>query len=268
MHLIRVQKFLLVSTWKSNNAELWCGCQRFLTWEDAENAFHLCSFVTGATLMCGHEKNGGRARCESSYSYASASKLNANRRTARLARRRLAQHLRELGMTATATTLMATPPSVLPALMSALDIDESVLGGVRMPSDRRRAASATKVIAIAVKERADLAATSTASVGQAVRQIYLAMAPREAIPANINCRSEFDTVRFWEDQAERIFTSGTMSRAREACAEVGAFCKGCPLVDRCAETARDTRYTGMAGGRVFVDGRHRVSPSHAARIVA
>lgn len=46
------------------------------------------------------------------------------------------------------------------------------------------------------------------------------------------------------------------------------LCKGCPLMDKCARDAKENHYTGIAGGRIFIYGRQRLTPLRADRIVA
>ncbi|MCX5046712.1 ADP-ribosyltransferase [Aldersonia sp. NBC_00410] len=99
---------------------------------------------------------GGR-RCPSCDSYKAAAKANANRRYGRNARRKVVDHLRELGMVDTAAAVLSLPPSMLPELMQALEIDQSVLGDTPMPSTHANPPSAKLIIAQAKTEREKLA---------------------------------------------------------------------------------------------------------------
>ncbi|WP_413783429.1 hypothetical protein, partial [Mycolicibacterium obuense] len=93
-----------------------------------------------------------------------------------------------------------------------------------------------------------------------------APAPAANVP---NCKKNISVVMDWEDRAEDVFAAGaSKAQCRIACAEAEMLCKGCPLMETCAQEAKTTHYTGVAGGRIFVNGRHRLTPSAPARIVA
>jgi hypothetical protein len=313
--------------------------------------------------MCRAASDGSRL-CPSCLSYPAAARRNGNRRLTRLARRRVADFLTTEGLPDTAAAVLAAPPSVLPALMAALGIDQTVLGDVRMPDDRRNGVSADAIIAQARAERAARAIQlrrrrremerlarrrvvdflkakglprtaalvmttspsilpafmaalgidktvlgdiqmpeATPFVGAANKVIDHARAelaqrvaaptcapsrrrlsvadvrgPRQTVrdaarlkgPAALptNCRAQPDVLIKWEQRAEQTFSTGSRAQTRTALAEAEMFCKGCPLAQSCAETAKSTGYTGLAGGRIFVDGRHRSKPSLPGRTVA
>ncbi|AQA06968.1 hypothetical protein BVC93_31210 (plasmid) [Mycobacterium sp. MS1601] len=94
--------------------------------------------------------------------------------------------------------------------------------------------------------------------------------------ANVpNCKKNVGLLVEWEDsdgepgRASKVFAEGgSKAQCRIACAEAEMLCKGCPLMESCAQDAKDSHYTGIAGGRIFVNGRHRLTPSSPARIVA
>lgn len=113
------------------------------------------SFVQYSGAMCRAKTNGGR-RCPKCGSYQAAASANANRRLGREARKKVVQHLKELGMVETAAAVQAAPPSMLPEMMTGLGIDESILGKTPMPSDHANPPSAKLLIAQAKKEQAKL----------------------------------------------------------------------------------------------------------------
>lgn len=67
----------------------------------------------------------------------------------------------------------------------------------------------------------------------------------------------------WERSIERIHHrctgSGKSRRVTVVSATVAAeaLCAGCPIAVRCAQVATANRYTGIAGGNVFVRGKIR-----------
>jgi hypothetical protein len=204
--------------------------------------------------------------------------LARRREMERLARRRVADFLKADGLPRTAALVMTTRPSVLPAFMAALGIDKAVLGDIQMPEATPFAGAANKVIDHARAERARRVAAPTCA--PATRRLSVAdargprqtgcdaaRAKRSAVPPT-NCRTQPDVLIKWEQSAEATFSTGSRAQVQAALAEVEMFCKGCPLARSCAETARSTSYTGLAGGRIFVDGRHRSKPSRPSRTVA
>lgn len=252
--------------------------------------------------MCRSLKNGQRRRCPSCTSYPAAARANGNRRQGRLARRKVVDHLESLGLVETAAAVLAAPPSVLATFMAATDIDPAILGEVPMPGAGPNGADVTALVEKATSERAQQkrrvvvsVAAATASVsgasqprpvpaaattpppvhaGAAARlAAALAAHRRGAAPApavNVpNCQTNMRVVLDWEDRAEDVFAAGaSKAQCRIACAEAEMLCKGCPLMETCAQEAKTTHYTGVAGGRIFVNGRHRLTPSAPARIVA
>ena len=83
-----------------------------------------------SALMCRSKSHGAR-RCPGCGSYSAAAKANANRRHGRNARKKVVDHLKEQGIVETAAAVQSAPPSILPELMAALGIDQSVLGTPR-----------------------------------------------------------------------------------------------------------------------------------------
>jgi hypothetical protein len=251
--------------------------------------------------MCRSLKSGEHRRCPSCSSYPAAARANGNRRQGRLARRKVVDHLTEQGLINTGKAALAAPPSVLPEFMAAMDIDPAVLGDTPMPGTGPGAADATPLIATAKAERAqqraaqELAArraraiatrkapvrpTPTAVHAGAAARLAQALARTQGAalrkhglkPAAVtvpNCRTNISVIEKWENHAEEVFAAqGTKAQCRVACAEAEMLCKGCPLLESCAQEAKASHYTGVAGGRIFVNGRHRLTPSNPARIVA
>lgn len=83
----------------------------------------------------------------------------------------------------------------------------------------------------------------------------------------LNCRARPEVISKWERSAEAIFLHGSRPQARAALAEAFQFCRDCPLAHQCAKTAKSQGYTGLAGGRIFVDGRNRSKPSRPRRVL-
>jgi len=104
-------------------------------------------------------------------------------------------------------------------------------------------------------------------VADALARAAATQSPSEAKP---NCGgSNLEVIITWEEQAETVFAEGSSKAAcRAANAEAEMLCKGCPLMKSCARDAKENHYTGIAGGRIFIYGRQRLTPSRADRIVA
>lgn len=148
------------------------------------------------------------------------------------------------------------------------------------------AATATAVPAAPPRPRPTAAAVPAGPVhAGAAARLALALANRRgpgarrpgiAPAANIpNCKKNVGVLVEWEDtdgepgRASRVFAEGgSKAQCRIACAEAEMLCKGCPLMESCAQEAKASHYTGIAGGRIFVNGRHRLTPSSPTRIVA
>lgn len=252
--------------------------------------------------MCRSLKNGQRRRCPSCSAFPAAARANGNRRQSRMARRRVVDHLNGLGLVDTAAAVLAAPPSVLAPFMAAAGIDPAILGDVPMPGVGPKAADVTVLVQRANDERAQLnrraaqqSAVCAAPTVISPRRLTRAAAPQavhagaaarlaqamggRGVPrrvpgpkpaANVpNCRTNIAVLQNWEDRAEDVFAAGSSkAQCRIACAEAEMLCKGCPLMESCAQEAKDSHYTGVAGGRIFVNGRHRLTPSSPARIVA
>lgn len=105
--------------------------------------------------MCRSTKHGGR-RCPGCSSNKASAKANGNRRLGREARRKVVEHLKELGLTDSAAAILAAPPSILPEFMTALGIDPAILGTTPMPSTHANPPSAGLLIAQAKAEQAQL----------------------------------------------------------------------------------------------------------------
>ncbi|WP_342314809.1 hypothetical protein LIX17_25570 (plasmid) [Mycobacterium avium subsp. hominissuis] len=256
--------------------------------------------------MCRSLKDGTRRRCASCTSYPAAARANGNRRQSRLARRKIVDHLNGLGLVDTASAVLAAPPSMLAPFMAALDIDPAVLGDVPMPGTGPNGSDATALIQKATSERAQQLARAQASAAATAAAVTAAPPrprPAGAVPAgpvhagaaarlaralanrrgpgarrpgaapaaaNVpNCRTNIGVITAWEDRVEHVFAAGgSKTQCRVACAEAEMLCKGCPLMESCAQEAKASHYTGVAGGRIFVNGRHRLTPSSPTRIVA
>jgi hypothetical protein len=257
--------------------------------------------------MCRSLRNGQRRRCPSCTSYPAAARANGNRRLGRLARRKLVDHLLSRGLDDSAAAVLAASPSVLSEFMIALGIDRAVLGDTPMPGAgptspsaliaaaktevARREADQRRVVAQQRLQTAPAPRTpkpirsrpagvsSTPAVDQgAAMRLAQAVARvrgqrggrRPAAAANgPNCRSNMSVIAEWETRAEAAFgVESTKAQCRSACAEAEMLCKGCPLMESCAAEAKASHYTGIAGGRIFVNGRQRLTPSAPARIDA
>lgn len=254
--------------------------------------------------MCRSLKNGKRRRCPSCTSYPAVARANGNRRQSRLARRKVVDHLDSLGLVETAAAVLAAPPSMLAPFMAAMDIDPAILGDVPMPGAGPNGADATALVEQATAERAQLkrrsrsvvvAAAAPAAPSPRPRQVPASSPASPAVHAGAaarlaaalargragragapvaaanepNCKKNISVVMEWEDRAEVVFAAGgSKAQCRVACAQAEMLCKGCPLMESCAQEAKATHYTGVAGGRIFVNGRHRLTPSSPARIVA
>lgn len=256
--------------------------------------------------MCRSLKNGQRRRCPSCSAFPAAARANGNRRQSRMARRKVVDHLNDLGLVDTAAAVLAAPPSVLAPFMAAVGIDPAILGDVPMPGVGPKAADVTALVRRANDERAQLnrraaqqsvvcaaptissprprlarvAAPQAVHAGAAARLAHAMGGGRgRGVPgrasvvkpaANVpNCKTNIAVLLNWEDRAEDVFAAGSSkAQCRIACAEAEMLCKGCPLMESCAQEAKDSHYTGVAGGRIFVNGRHRLTPSSPARIVA
>jgi hypothetical protein len=204
--------------------------------------------------------------------------IAAGRREAgRVARRRVAAVLTGAGLLDTARAVQESEPNVLLPFVAAMGLDKRMLVGLPLQASTF-AGAATMLVNTA---RAERARHSQAANGSAARRIAvadprtaagaqcLAARPKRLVAAPLpNCRKRPEVLLKWEQVAEETFDTGTREQARAARVEAEMFCKGCPLSEMCAETANSTGYTGLAGGRIFVDGRRRANPSHPVRIVA
>jgi hypothetical protein len=256
--------------------------------------------------MCRSPTNGQRRRCPSRASYPSAARANGNRRLGRLARRKVVDHLRSRGLVDSAAAVLAASPSVLAEFMSAMGIDRAVLGDTPMPGPGWTSPTALTLAAKAEVARRQAAqrrsverqwsrcdnarcapktipspaggqGSSSIDQGAAMR---LAQAVARARGRRVgrhpggaasgpNCRFNMSVIAEWEARAEETFGVGsTKSQCRSACAQAEMLCGGCPLMEACAAEAKASHYTGVAGGRIFVNGRQRVTPSAPARIDA
>lgn len=237
--------------------------------------------------MCRAAGSGSGGRCSHARSYAAVARANGNRRLSRLARSRVVKHLEGEGLLETARAVQAAPPSALPRFMAELGVDPAVLGEVDMPKPGPRPADAGALVALAKTERARVqqaranpprrlipaAPRAAAKPNVALRALLakrFGSAPGAAGGATgPQCRSSLALIQKWEMRAEEVFAAeGSRAACRAANAEAEMLCKGCPLLEACAKNARATRYTGIAGGRIFINGRQRLTPSVPTRIVA
>ncbi|EHB48759.1 hypothetical protein MycrhDRAFT_5600 [Mycolicibacterium rhodesiae JS60] len=257
--------------------------------------------------MCRSLKNGHRRRCPSCTSYPAAARANGNRRLGRLARRKVVDHLLSRRLDDSAAAVLAASPSVLSEFMTALSIDRAVLGDTPMPGAgptsptvlisaakaevARREAEQRRVVE-QQRQQGDNTArapkpirprpvgtqgASAVDQGAAMRLAQSVARARgqrvgrrpAAAAAGPNCRSNMSVIAEWETRAEEAFgAESTKAQCRSACAEAEMLCKGCPLMESCAAEAKASHYTGIAGGRIFVNGRQRLTPSAPARIDA
>lgn len=210
-----------------------------------------------------------------------------------VARRRLAESLERERLTQTAAMLMDAPVGIVAAFMDALELGIERLGGAQMPTASVDADMlAQPIIACAHDERERLAAEDRrraasaraaqpnpartgprhlgiAKAGQPIqRGGRVAAATKAPEQKRLACQADPDRVIQWEKTVKQIFSTGTRTSARATLAEAQMFCKDCPLATMCSDNARNADYTGVAGGQVFVGGRHRSRPTNPARVVA
>ena len=262
-------------------------------------------------------------RCANCTSYATVARQGRHRRLARAARRAVVTHLSSRGLSQTAATVLAAPPSMLAEFMGKFDIPISVLGDLPMPGTGSTPASAAEALRVGWSEIAavNTSMTTTAAAHPAPiagdrdhahlskgRQALLrtsrptpTRAPARAVqpqpstrpPVDLdavrrmadalaraaaaapkpegkpNCGGNLEVITKWEERAEVVFAEGgSKAQCRAANAEAEMLCKGCPLLESCGRDAKDNHYTGIAGGRIFIYGRQRLTPSRADRIVA
>lgn len=200
------------------------------------------------------------------------------REAGRVARRRVASVLTAAGLPDTAAAVRVSAPNVLLPFITAMGLDKRMLAGLPLQATPF-AGAATKLVNTARAERARRAGASTCAPARrlavadpraaAAARRAAAARPKGLVPVGLpNCRKQPEVLIKWEQAAEETFDTGSREQVRAALAEAEMFCKGCPLAQSCAETANSTRYTGLAGGRIFVGGRHRAKPSNPVRIVA
>jgi ADP-ribosyltransferase exoenzyme len=128
--------------------------------------------------VCRSTTHGGR-RCPGCGSYGAAAKANGNRRLGRMARKKVVDHLIELGLVDTAKVILSAPPSILPEFMKAMGIEESVLGDLPMPSTHANPPSAGLLIAAAKAEQVALAGPQITPEQQALDAAQEALAAAE-----------------------------------------------------------------------------------------
>lgn len=199
------------------------------------------------------------------------------REAGRVARRRVASVLVAAGLPDTANAVRVSAPTVLLPFIAAMGLDKRMLAGLPLQASPF-AGAATKLVNTARAERDRLASASSSVPARrlAIADPRAATAARRATarPKGLvavplpNCRKQPEVLVKWEQDAEETFETGSREQTRAALAEAQMFCKGCPLAQSCAETATSNRYTGLAGGLIFVGGRHRTKPSNPVRIVA
>lgn len=130
--------------------------------------------------MCKAKHQGGK-RCKSCGTVASSMKANGNRRQGRIARKKVADALKEQGLPKTAALVMESPPSMLPELMSALGIDPEILGDTPMPSTHVTPPSAELLIAFAASEKAELEADAEPQISPERQALADALAELEEV---------------------------------------------------------------------------------------
>jgi len=236
--------------------------------------------------MC-RPSNAADVGCPIRRGYLLNARANGRRRRARLARRKVADYLREQGLCRTAAVVLESPPSMLAEFITAANIPVSVLGDTPMPAPGPAPAPAQEAVAASLAETCQtpslpsrklsaapappspavpVAAAASQRLAEALARVVVARPAPMAAP---NCGSNFAVILQWEDAAEVVFAeTGSKQQCRRASAEAEMLCKGCPLAQMCAAEAKDSHYSGIAGGRIFVNGRARLTPSRADRIVA
>ncbi|MGH3582626.1 MAG: hypothetical protein ACRDUB_13645, partial [Mycobacterium sp.] len=96
-----------------------------------------------------------------------------------MARKKVVDHLTELGLVDTAKAILSAPPSILPEFMKAMGIEESVLGDLPMPSTHANPPSAGLLIAAAKAEQVALAGPQITPEQQALDAAQEALAAAE-----------------------------------------------------------------------------------------
>ncbi|MFD6356690.1 ADP-ribosyltransferase [Nocardia tengchongensis] len=107
-------------------------------------------------------------------------KANGRRRLNRLAQKKVADHLKALGLVETAAAVQKAAPSVLAELMAGLGIDPTILGDTPMPSVHANPPSAKLLIAQALAEKQALEAPKLTPAQAAVEQAQQACDDAEA----------------------------------------------------------------------------------------
>lgn len=153
--------------------------------------------------MCKSKHQGGK-RCPSCGSVTAAMKANGNRRQGRIARTKVAEYLREQGLTTTADLVMKAPPSMLPELMESLGIDASILGDTPLPSAHAKPPSAGDLIAAAAAEKKALESPGVSPEQQALDD---ALAHLEEVKASVPDHAA-------EDEELRKAVNRTQAKAR------------------------------------------------------
>ncbi len=238
-------------------------------------------------------------------------------------RAKVVEHLTGLGLTETANVLAASPPAILAEFIIEFDISPTILGDLPIPAPEV-GASAALAVRTAWREVSRLRATDIVdphtgvspaaaqdsahrakgrqalihtrrtgasrpparpvqpespsrppAVDPAAMSRLAAAFARAAAGApkqdgQPNCSgSNLEVITKWENHAEEVFAAeGTVAQCRVANAEAQMLCAGCPMIEMCAREAKANHYTGVAGGRIFVYGRPRLTPSTADKIVA
>ncbi len=161
-----------------------------------------------SALMCRSKSHGAR-RCPGCGSYSAAAKANANRRHGRNARKKVVDHLKEQGMVETAAAVQSAPPSILPELMAALGIDQSVLGETPMPSVHANPPSAKLLIAHAEAERSNLTGPQITSAQAALDEAEQRLADVDAEAEE--ARKAVNRIRARLRKAKKAVEDGTGS---------------------------------------------------------
>ncbi|WP_420878963.1 ADP-ribosyltransferase domain-containing protein [Rhodococcus sp. (in: high G+C Gram-positive bacteria)] len=116
--------------------------------------------------MCRSIEDGGR-RCPSCSGYSAAARMNSNKARNRKVRALVVAHLKEQGLVETAAAVQQAAPSMMPELMQELGIDQSILGGLALPSTHMGPPSAAALIEQAAAEREALANPDQADLAAA-----------------------------------------------------------------------------------------------------
>ncbi|SLH41172.1 hypothetical protein [Mycobacteroides abscessus] len=84
----------------------------------------------------------------------------------------------------------------------------------------------------------------------------------------LNCSLNRQSWLEWEAGVKHLFAAGTSAQVRAALLRAGLFCGACPILEACEANAVAGGHTGIAGGKIFVNGRERTKPYAPSKVMA